>query len=187
MTTKKSPSKLISFHQKLADKAFSYSFIGETQGDLPAGFDGDDRRVYLGEGQVVFEAAKTAIQTWAMFPKSWTTVYYPFGEIAIGKEVAVAIRLLGCWWHCGSRIVYILDTDDRYGFAYGTLTRHLEKGEELFVVEREADGKVYFRIRAFSKPNYWYVQVAYPFARLMQRRFVRHAFKAMLKQTRTAL
>ena len=43
----------------------------------------------------------------------------------------------------------------RFGFGYGTLPRHAERGEERFSVEwyRE-DGCVYYDVFAFSRPKH---------------------------------
>lgn len=51
------------------------------------------------------------------------------------------------------RIVYLIDNDagtKRFGFAYGTLEEHAERGEERFAVERhQASAKLYYDILAF--------------------------------------
>lgn len=57
------------------------------------------------------------------------------------------------------RVVTVVDEPDRRGFAYGTLPGHPESGEELFLLQRGADGRVMFTITAFSRP-------ATPLARL---------------------
>jgi uncharacterized protein (UPF0548 family) len=47
------------------------------------------------------------------------------------------------------RVVAIVDEPDRFGFAYGTLSVHPERGEEAFVVTR-ADGSLRFDVIAVS-------------------------------------
>ncbi|MEM6697597.1 MAG: DUF1990 family protein, partial [Bacteroidota bacterium] len=71
--------------------------------------------------------------------------------------------------------------ENRFGFAYGTLTKHVEMGEECFWIERNEAGEIYYCIKAFSRPNYWYVKLAKPLARLFQRRFVQQSFETMKK------
>ena len=45
------------------------------------------------------------------------------------------------------RIVAVVDEPDRFGFAYGTLDGHQERGEEAFLVERLDDDSVLGTVR----------------------------------------
>jgi uncharacterized protein (UPF0548 family) len=45
----------------------------------------------------------------------------------------------------------VIDEPDRYGFAYGTLPVHPERGEEAFVVTRDG-GASRFDVHAISRP-----------------------------------
>ncbi len=146
-------------------------------------YDYDDNRVLLGEGDATFEAAKAAIRNWAMFEGKWARIYSDKTPIETGRIVVMCARFFGIWWLNAARIVYTVDQPRAFGFAYGTLTHHVESGEELFQTEMDEDGNVWFRIRAFSRPRYWMVRIGYPIVRLLQRRFVRDAFKNMKKVT----
>ena len=53
-------------------------------------------------------------------------------------------RVLGMWTLNAARVVFVIDEPGRFGFAYGTLPRHVESGEERFLVERDAAGEVYY-------------------------------------------
>ena len=75
--------------------------------------------------------------------------------------------------------MYLIDEPARFGFAYGTLPAHIEKGEEIFMVELRDDGSVCYSIQAFSRPNRWYVWLGYPLARAYQRKFRRDSLAAM--------
>ena len=66
------------------------------------------------------------------------------------------------------RIVYVTDETDRFGFAYGTLSGHPERGEESFHIVRTPSGQVTFEIVAFSRPSDLLVKLGRPAARLMQ-------------------
>ena len=50
---------------------FSYSAVGATANQLPAGFVVDHTRIKLGEGEPVFQAAKAALQRWRQFDLGW--------------------------------------------------------------------------------------------------------------------
>jgi uncharacterized protein (UPF0548 family) len=65
-------------------------------------------------------------------------------------------------------VVWTVDEPDRYGFAYGTLPDHPERGEEACLVE-QAKGRVTLKIRAFSRPSNRLVRTASGAGRLAQR------------------
>jgi uncharacterized protein (UPF0548 family) len=50
------------------------------------------------------------------------------------------------------RVVTVRRGPDVVGFTYGTLPGHPFVGEEGFTVERDADGVLWFVVRAFSRP-----------------------------------
>ncbi len=147
------------------------------------GYDYDDNCTYLGEGDACFAAAKQAIRQWAMFEGNWARLYSDKTPLQTGEIVVMCAHLFGLWWLNASRIVYTVDESNAFGFAYGTLQHHVESGEELFQVEMDAAGKVWYRLRAFSKPRFWMVRWTYPLARVFQRRFIRDSLKNMQKIT----
>lgn len=164
----------------------SYGERNDTQVDFekkrsisPASYDYDENKVLLGSGKEVFERARQAIRQWQMFPTAWTQVFPAQVPIEVGQQVAVCFRLLGCWWWNASEIVYTINEAHRFGFAYGTLPGHVEMGEERFMVEIDQQEQVWYSIKAFSRPAYSLVRLAYPFARSQQRRFVRDSMAQM--------
>jgi uncharacterized protein (UPF0548 family) len=161
---------------------FSYPEVGQSRSGTPVGYDLDHNRVRLGEGLAVYEAACAALRRWEMFPRPWTQIEPADTPIEEGNVVAMVAHALGVWWLNACRIVYVLDETGpvrRFGFAYGTLTGHVERGEERFSVELLADGSVWYDVRAFSRPRFWPVRLGYPLARRLQRRFVRESQAAM--------
>ena len=71
---------------------------------------------------------------------------------------------------------------DDFGFAYGTLPSHIERGEERFLVECDpVDGSVWYDILAFSQPRHVLAKLGYPYVRRMQKRFGRDSAAAMLR------
>lgn len=159
---------------------FSYAAVGAVTKQLfPAGFDHDRNRCLLGEGPAIFAAAKLLIKTYQHFPGEWTFVYadgaVPLPELTL----TTTFRQFGLWWINGLRVVEVIDRPDFYGFSYGTLTSHVECGEELFYAELLPDGKVYYGIKAFSRPRFWGARLLKPYARSQQRRFVRESMAQM--------
>ncbi|MEL6635488.1 MAG: DUF1990 domain-containing protein [Bacteroidota bacterium] len=158
---------------------YSYPEIGASRTQGPAHYDNDHHSVYLGEGEAVWNRAVAALRAWQQFPPDWTVVHPQRTPLEEGQTVAVLFRLFGMWWTNSARIVYCLDEPQRFGFAYGTLPGHVECGEECFWIERDSAGAIHYHIRAFSKPRFWLVRLAYPFARTQQKRFVRQSLARM--------
>lgn len=174
------PTLLQQWHQDFCKAEHTYEELGQSKGEFPTGYDHDYNEIYLGAGKDCFERAKIAVREWYMFPRNWTRIYPGDAPIKEGQVVMVLFRLFGCWWANACKIIYTVDTGDRFGFGYGTLKGHVEKGEEYFGVRMEADGKVYYEVRAFSRPAIWLTRLTYPLPRMFQRRFIRQS-KAQMK------
>jgi uncharacterized protein (UPF0548 family) len=71
------------------------------------------------------------------------------------------------------RIVAVTDDDQTFGFAYGTLPGHPERGEEAFHVHRSGGGEVTFEVVVFSRPADPLVRLSGPIGRWMQTRTTR--------------
>jgi len=170
--------------ERTAEREFSYSSVGRTQGQSPKGFTVDHNQVKLGCGAEAFERAKVAIVAWKMFDMPWVNLCWPGAAIEPGSTVAILIAHFGFWSLNASRIVYVVDEDGpakQFGFAYGTLPGHEELGEERFLVRFDpADQSVWYDIFAFSRPGKW-ARFAKPLARVLQRRFVRESKVAMVR------
>ena len=170
---------------------FSYSDVGATrelnEAQLRArGYVIDHNRVQLGAGRDAFESAKRAVRAWTMFAMPWVQLCWPAAEIRVGANVASVIRHFGFVSVNPCRIVYTLEetteSGERYGFAYGTLREHEERGEERFTVELHArDESVWYDVLAFSRPGNLVTSIGKPVARSLQKRFVRDSKAAMVR------
>jgi uncharacterized protein (UPF0548 family) len=171
------------FIQKEGQADFSYPEIGMSRtDDFISGYDNDLNRIRLGQGEEVYRAACEAIRNWQMFPGGWASIAPGVPPIREGETVAMIVRLYGFYWVNSCRIVYTFEEDaevKKFGFAYGTLPNHIEKGEERFSVEMLPDGSVWYDLRAYSRPRFWLVKLGYPVARFFQRRFVKDSQRAM--------
>jgi uncharacterized protein (UPF0548 family) len=162
------------------EQPFSYEPVGCTRDERPpAGYATDHNRQQLGTGAAAFERAKQAVRGWRMFPAPWTAIEPSAAPIETGTTVAVHVRVLGLWWLNATRIVYTIDEPRRFGFAYGTLPRHAEQGEERFVVEHLEDDTVWYDVLAYSRPRHILARIAYPLARRYQKRFGRASKASM--------
>lgn len=162
----------------------TYPAVGATATTPPAGYVVDRTRVKLGEGEMVFAAAKEALQSWRQLDLGWLQIWPPDAPVQDGEVVALIVRAVGLWWLNASRVVYTVDESDpiaRCGFAYGTLPAHVESGEERFLIEWDrSSGSVWYDILAFSRPRHFLARLGYPMVRRMQKRFARESAAAML-------
>jgi len=181
------------FLKNCQEAPYSYPNVGSTEANpdtirAPKGFKLDIYEVDLGSGEATFQRAKQAIREWKMFPSSMVSLFWPTAPIEKGTIVAVLAKH-GFWSLNAARIVYTIDDkgdSDRFGFAYGTLVQHLERGEEQFTVcwNHETD-RVTYRIVVYSRPAHWLVWLGFPYARREQARFRRLSGQAILKFVQT--
>ena len=173
---------ILAFISAQRNENFSYPTVGHSQGQAPQGFIVDHHRVSLGQGIEIFERAKSAVRQWKMFDIPWLELCWPDTPIEPRATVAVLASHLGFWSMNACRIVYVIDgrgSSERYGFAYGTLPDHMERGEERFSVEFHPDDQtVWYDLYAFSRPS-MLALLAYPFARVLQKQFARGSMAAM--------
>ena len=149
----------------------------------PKGYVADHNRVELGKGVETFERAKRAVRNWKMFDMPWVDLCWPDTPVEPGGNVAVLLSHLGFWSLNACRIVYVIDehgSSEKYGFAYGTLPDHGERGEERFTVEFNSDQTVWYDLYAFSRPK-TFARLAYSYTRLLQKRFAKDSKAAMQK------
>jgi uncharacterized protein (UPF0548 family) len=106
------------------------------------------------------------------------------GPIAVGTNVAFSAPLPIGFVDGTCRIVVVVDEPNRYGFAYGTLSVHPERGEQSFVVSRDGDGKVRLDIVGVSRPALRLARLVPPLAGHIQDRAVRRYLAAMRTLTR---
>lgn len=172
------------------DKPFSYAEIGASRlSNMMKDYTIDHNREKLGYGREVFERAVRGIQNWKMFGFDWLQLCWEDTPIEIGSTVAVMVNHFGFWSLNAARIVYVLDesseTVERYGFAYGTLPEHAERGEERFSVEyNKSDESVWYDLYAFSQPNSYLAKIGYPFSRMLQKKFAADSKAAMKRNIR---
>lgn len=147
-----------------------------------------DAVVAIGRGHEDFARARDALRHWKQFDIGWVELFSAGAPPVPGSVAAVLIRHFGFWSLNGCRVVYaVADRDDRFGFAYGTLTNHAEAGEEIFEVflDRQSSNVMY-RIRAVSWPHAMLARLGQPLVRMLQARFRRDSAEAMKRAVRQA-
>ena len=161
------------------DLPFTYAEVGATNATPPAGYTVDHNRIQLGSGEATFRSAVEALKNWRHFDLGWVVIAPRGVPGEVGAIVAVKARAFGTWSLSASRVVYMIDEARRFGFAYGTLPDHVEKGEERFLIEWLPDDTVWYDILAFSRPKHPLVRLSAPLARMLQKRFARDSLNQM--------
>lgn len=170
---------------------FSYAAVGETNdGQMPAAYNVDHTRVELGKGAAAFERARSALERWEQFHVGWLEAFPNDTPLRKGETVVVVARAFPLWCTNAARIVYTIDEATapvaRFGFAYGTLPAHVERGEERFLIEWDrATEVVSFDILAFSRPRHYLVRLTQRRARALQKRFAEQSAAAMKRAVRS--
>jgi uncharacterized protein (UPF0548 family) len=187
--TKPTRAKIAALLSAQHEQTFSYPEVGfSREQKSPRGFTVDHNRVQLGTGAAAYELAKRAIREWKMFEMPWVQLCWPNTPIEPGALVAVLVSHLGFWSLNFCRIIYVIEENapiEKYGFAYGTLRDHAERGEERFTVEFDPrDQSVCYDLYAFSRPSPL-ARLAYPFTRHLQKRFACDSKAAMVRSVKT--
>jgi uncharacterized protein (UPF0548 family) len=161
----------------------TWSAVGATATNPPAGYVVDHTRTRLGAGEKVFAAAQVALERWQQFRLGWLEAGPEDTPIKEGQVVAILARSIGLWWLNACRIVAVVNEDGpvkRFGFAYGTLPDHAGSGEERFLVEWDReDDSVWYDILAFSRPRQFLARLGHPWMRRVQKRFGRESAGVM--------
>jgi uncharacterized protein (UPF0548 family) len=176
-----SPLEIESFVAASRHLPLSYEPVGLAR-QTPAGFMTDRQVMVVGRGETAFERAKVALAAWRHFDLGWVELFPSRAPIGPGTVVAVLVRHLGFWSMNGCRVVYAIEGDREFGFAYGTLTNHAESGEEIFTVSLCPEtGEVSYLIRAVSRPWAALARLGYPVTRSLQARFRRDSCAAIAR------
>lgn len=124
------------------------------------------RSARIGTGRARFDEAAEKVMRWGMLRGAGARVTAGTQVAEVGSVVLVGLGPV----RAPCRVVYVIDDDNRRGFAYGTLPDHPESGEELFAVRFDpADGGVYAEVVTFSRHATWWSKGAGPVTSLIQR------------------
>ena len=153
---------------------FTYAEVGATRHEpLPPGYRHLHYRTELGRED--FAAAAEAILTFRMHRATGARVRATAGRAAPGVRLTVGLGPLTV----PCEVVWATGDDTQAGFGYGTLPGHQARGEESFTVERDAQGRVWFAVTAFSVPARLPMRLGGPVARLAQQAYARLCGRAL--------
>lgn len=160
----------------LADLPYTYPEVGATAGELPDGYHHVRESAVIGRGRERFESAASRVMRWGMLRGAGLRVTASSDVADIGSVVVVRMGPI----RAPSRVAYVVDDENRRGFAYGTLKGHPEAGEEFFGVRYDpSTDAVYAEVRAFSRHATWWSKAAGPITSLTQRLVTRRYLAAV--------
>ena len=152
----------------------TYQEVGETRSSSqPPGYRYDRLSLPVGRGEIAWERAKEAIRLWKAQAHAGMTITPLDAPILECATVLVSRTFARVTVVAPCRVVYVTDLPTRFGFAYGTLPGHPERGEEAFHVVLCKDGTVVAEIVAFSRPDDLPTRLAGPLARAIQKAAMR--------------
>jgi uncharacterized protein (UPF0548 family) len=154
-----------------------------------------ERTVPIGTGDAFWESASAALLSWGVKTRSGFRVApaedspgQPVSPVSPGSPGSPRVRvgseyrliaLLGpLRLREPVRVVAVVDTRDRRGFAYGTLEGHPVSGEEAFVLSRDGNGLVALTLRSLTRPGGGLWRLAFPLALGAQRWYRRRYQRA---------
>jgi len=103
---------------------------------------------------------------------------------AENETVVLLLRAALLWAPAPCGVVYVVEEADQFGFAYGTLPGHPEKGEVAFTVSRDGVGAVDFRVASFSRTVDPLARLGTPITRWIQKRVTRRYLTALPEAAR---
>jgi uncharacterized protein (UPF0548 family) len=157
----------------------TYDHVGSTLAtELPAR--AYVRRRRLGDGEAVFAHAVAALQAWAPQRHLGALVHPRDAVLAEGTTLLVELRLGPLSVVVPDRVVATVDEPRRFGFAYGTLPGHAERGEESFLVEWGDDDVVTATVAVDATMATLPARLATPGVLLFQRRAVDRYLQALV-------
>ncbi len=174
------PAQLDGLLAKVARLSLSYPDVGMSRpgARVPAGYGREDHVVDL---DLDFEAAADALAGFATHRLPYMFLHPAGARVSEGLDVIVCARIGPLWTANPCRVVYVERTANRFVYAYGTLPGHSEHGEELFAVERGADGQVRAQTVALARPQDLLARLGKPIAHRVQRRIKVDYMRALVR------
>lgn len=161
-------------------KPLAYRSAGMARGAVPhAGFRRDERTRDLGSGRPAFEAVVAGLRSWEVHQLAGLDVAGD-PRVVPGAIVISVLRFPIGSAVATCRVLAVEAEPDRWAFVYGTLPHHPERGEELFEVRIDPDGRVIGRIVACWRPAGLLGRLGSPLAHRVQPGVTERYFDAMV-------
>lgn len=111
------------------------------------------------EGDACFARACTALANYQFSDPSILVAHFDPKAPLLGRRMLLEIKVLGLRYLCSALVSRVREEPLVYGFRYDTLHGHIERGVEWFVLTKDENGDIRFRIEARwmqgELPNWW--------------------------------
>lgn len=171
-----SPARLAQLLAEVKSRPFNHGAVAtELLQQSAPGFTVDEYGADVGWGDAAFAAALRALESFGMYPPSWTKIYLEESPFRLGTEFLAVTRQLGFYCALPCRVIAVEDvanSSERIrSFAFGTVKGHVEAGVERFRVRWDlGTDNVRLDVRAVSRPV-GITRLGSPIARRVQLRF----------------
>ena len=111
------------------------------------------------EANTLFERARVALGHYQFSDPGVVVAHFdPVGPL-LHRRLLLEVKVLGLRYLCPALVTRVRDDGNVYGFRYDTLEGHIERGLEWFLLTKNAQGDIRFRIEARWQhgdlPNWW--------------------------------
>ena len=111
------------------------------------------------EGHECFSRACTALANYQFSDPSIVVAHFDPRAPLLGRRILLEVKVLGLRYLCSALVSRVREDPGVYGFRYDTLHGHIEQGMEWFLLTKDAQGDIRFRIEARWRrgelPNWW--------------------------------
>jgi uncharacterized protein (UPF0548 family) len=145
----------------------SYDHPGSTlrEGSIPGVAD----RSFALDVRGDLASAAAALRRWVPHDGIRARIHPAEAPIEVGTTLLVVAPFGPFEMAVPDRIVAVVEEPARFGFAYGTLAGHAEAGEELFLAEQVAPGRLRLTVRVHARPATLPARVAAPLVTFLQK------------------
>jgi uncharacterized protein (UPF0548 family) len=106
-----------------------------------------------------FDRARTALANYAFSDPGIVVAHFDPDSPLLLRRFLLEIKVLGLRYLCPAVVNRVRDEPGVFGFRYDTLEGHIEQGVEWFLLTRDDEGRIRFRIearwRTGEMPNWW--------------------------------
>jgi uncharacterized protein (UPF0548 family) len=142
---------------------------------MPPGFRHLYFRMPLGTGEDLYRRAGEAVLTFRMHRATGARITTTAGRAAPGVRLTVGAGPLSV----PCEVVWASSDGRRTGWGYGTRPGHQASGEEAFIVEHDDRDRVWFVVRAYSRPARALMRLGGPMAVVFQHLYARLCGRAL--------
>lgn len=111
------------------------------------------------DGDDCFSRACSALANYQFSDPSIVVAHFDPKAPLLGRRILLEIKVLGLRYLCAALVSRVREEPRVYGFRYDTLHGHIERGMEWFLLTKDEQGDIRFRIEARWKqgelPNWW--------------------------------